>query len=77
MEAHAGDAKVSSFWRLAGMRGTPPPPASSWQRWLALLACLRRLQGDRWPSLLQARSPSSSVATMPCVVAGITRTPIG
>jgi len=62
MEAHAGDAKVSAFRRLASMRGAPPPPAGSWQRWLAMLACLRRLQGDRWRSLLQARPPSDSVS---------------
>jgi len=60
-EAHAGDAKIAAFRRLAGMRGAPPPPPGSWQRWLAVLACLRRLQGDRWPSLLQARPLSCSV----------------
>ena len=67
MEAHAGDAKVSAFRRLAGLRGAPPPPAGSWQRWLGVLACLRRLQGDRWPSLLQASLASSSIPAMPCI----------
>ena len=54
VEAHAADAKVAAFQRLAGMGGGAPPPAGAWQRWLSVLACLRRLQGDRWPAMLQA-----------------------
>lgn len=52
---HEGDAKLSAFCQLAGItpRGGEAPPEGAWHRWLELLACLRRLQGDQWPVLLQ------------------------
>ena len=53
-EAHSSDAKVAAFRRLVGTAGAAPPPPGAWQRWLGVLACIRRLQGDRWPSILQA-----------------------
>ena len=56
VRAHEGDAKVSAFCRLAGLGGAGPPPLGAWQRWLELLACLRRLQGDQWPVLLQVHT---------------------
>jgi hypothetical protein len=53
VEAHRADAKVAAFRRMAGMAGAVAPPVGAWQRWIGVLACLRRLQGDRWPSILQ------------------------